>query len=119
MLVMNWEQMRNSPATRGFMTVAEGAVDVAGFLLKITFKPTFMSHAQNPDDNKLGNMAKLQFYRSMVPFYTALLSGVTLHEWSGQLNPQNVAFTLGAAFFGAGLVDMAGLGLQAIGESNK
>ena len=119
MLVMNWEQMKKSPATRGFMTVAEGAVDIGGFLLKITFKPAFMSHAQNPDENKVGYMARLQFFRLLIPFYAALFSGVARGEWNGQLNPQNVAFTLGVAFLGAGLVDMAGWGLQAIGENRK
>lgn len=119
MQIMNWNEMRNSPATRGFRTVAEGAVHVAGFSLKITFKPTFMSHAQNPDDNKLGNMAKLQFFRSMSSFYVALLSGVRFGEFSGQLNPQNLAFTLGVAFLAAGVVDMTGLGLQAVGENRE
>lgn len=121
MLVMSkidWDQMRNSPATRGLKSVAEGTREVGGFLLKITFKPAFMSHAQNPD-NKLDKLAKYQFYRLLAPFYVALFSGARVMEWNGQLNPQNVAFALGAAFLAAGLVDMAGLGLQAIGESKK
>lgn len=116
MWVMNWEQLKSSPATRGFVTVVGGAVDFGEFLLRMTFKPVFMSHAQNPE-YKLGDAAKLQFIRLLPPFYMALLSGATLGEWNGQLNPQNVIFTLGIAFLGSGLVDMAGIGLQAIGEN--
>ncbi|MEK7163806.1 MAG: hypothetical protein AAB768_01530 [Patescibacteria group bacterium] len=115
---MNWEQAKSSPATRGFVTVARGAVDFGGFLLKVTFKPVFMSHAQNPE-YKLGDGTKLQFLRLLPPFYMALLSGARLGEWNGQLNPQNVIFTLGIAFLGSGLVDIAGIGLQAIGEMKE
>ncbi len=119
MRVMNWEQMKDSPATRGFVAVVQGSADLGGFLLKTTFKPAFMSHAENPSDNKLGTLVKLQVFRSFIPIYMSLLTGVTKSGWNGQLNSQNVAFALGVAFFGAGLVDMAGLGLQAIGENRK
>ncbi len=119
MLVMNWEQAKSSPATRGFVTVDRGAVDFGGFLLKVMFKPAFMSHAQNPGENKLGTMTRLQFFRLLTPFYVTLFSAAPIIEWNGQLNSHNVAFTLGVAFLGAGLVDIAGLGLQAIGENRK
>ncbi len=118
MLVMNWEQMKNSPATRGLMTVAEGARDFGGFLLKITFKPAFMSYAQNAK-GEFANTVMLQYARLVVTFGPILLSGVKPSEWNDQLSPGNVAFTLGVAFLAAGVVDMAGLGLQAIGENRK
>ena len=116
MLIMNWEQMKNSPATRGFMTIAEVAFYVGGLLSTITFKPAFMSHAQNPGENKLNNVAYLQVCRLVLSTGLIVFSGMKLGEASGQLDPQNVAFTLGDAFLAAGVIDMAGLGLQAIGE---
>ena len=70
MRVMNWEhweQMKDSPATRGFVAVVQGSADLGGFLLKTTFKPAFMSHAENPSDNKLGTLVKLQVFRSFIP----------------------------------------------------
>ena len=57
-----------------------------------------MSHAENPSDNKLGTLVKLQVFRSFIPIYMSLLTGVTKSGWNGQLNSQNVAFALGVAF---------------------
>lgn len=120
MQIMNWKEMKDSPATRGFMVVMRKAGGAARFLSRIVFKPAFMEHAQNPKI-RLSEMAKLQSGRiiGLLALSWAGMMSSGVKEWNGQLNLPNVAFTLGIAFLGAGLIDMAGLGLQAIGENKK